>query len=101
MSREGSQTAITSASGALLDGHEVVAEHQFDRNGAQQIVLDLEIFEVDELGAIARGQRFGLGRSSCPTASGVAINVESVSHKVVTPCPRRPTRARRSAGKAR
>ena len=27
----------------LLDGHEVVAEHQFDGNRAQQVVLDFEI----------------------------------------------------------
>ena len=58
MSREGSLTAITSASALLLDGHEVVAEHQLYRNGAQQVMLDLEVLQVDELGAIARGQRF-------------------------------------------
>ena len=29
--------------GLLLDGHEVVAEHQFHGNGAQQVVLDLEV----------------------------------------------------------
>ena len=45
----------------LLDGHEVVAEHQLHRNRAQQVVLDLEVLQVDELGVIARGQRLGLG----------------------------------------
>ncbi len=44
----------------LLDGHEVVAEHQFDGDGAQQIVLNLEVLQVDELGMIAVGQRFSL-----------------------------------------
>ena len=45
----------------LLDGHEVVAEHELHRHGAQQFVLNLEVFEVDELGVIARGQSFSLG----------------------------------------
>ncbi len=44
----------------LFDGHEVVAEHQLDRNRAQQIVLNLEVLKVNELGLIARGQRFSL-----------------------------------------
>ena len=45
----------------LLDRHEVVAEHQFDRHGAQQVVLNFEILQVDELGVIASGQRLSLG----------------------------------------
>ncbi len=52
---------MTSASGLLLDGDEVVAEHQFHGNGAQQVVLNFEILEINEFGAIARGQGFGLG----------------------------------------
>ena len=51
---------MTSASCLLLDGHEVVAEHQLDRHGAQQVVLNSEILQVDEFGAIAFGQRLGL-----------------------------------------
>ena len=47
--------------GLLLDGHEVVAEHQLDRHGAQQVVLNLEVLQVDELGVVAARQRFGLG----------------------------------------
>ena len=45
----------------LLDGHEVVAEHQLDGHGAQQVVLDAEVLQVDKLGAIARGEHFGVG----------------------------------------
>ena len=45
----------------LLDGHEVVAEHQLHGHGAQQFVLDLEVLQVDELGVIAARQSFGLG----------------------------------------
>ncbi len=44
----------------LLDGHEVVAEHQFHRHRAQQVVLDLEVLQVDELGVIALGERLGM-----------------------------------------
>ncbi len=47
--------------GPLLEGHEVVAEHQLDGHGAQQVVLNLEVLQVDELGAIARGERFRMG----------------------------------------
>ena len=45
----------------LLDGHKVVAEHKFHRNGAQQVVLNLEVLQVNELGAIALRQQFSLG----------------------------------------
>ena len=47
--------------GVLLDGHEVVAEHELDGDGAQQFVLNLEVLQVDELGVIAAGEGFGLG----------------------------------------
>ncbi len=47
--------------GLLLDGHEVVAEHQLDGDGAQKVVLNLEVFEVNEFGAIAGSQGFSLG----------------------------------------
>ena len=76
ISREGSLTAITSASGLLLDGHEVVAEHQLDGHGAQQVVLNLEVLQVDELGVIARGERFGLGALVLArSGSGIAIRL--------------------------
>jgi hypothetical protein len=65
MRREGSLTAMTSASSLLLDGHEVVAEHQLDGDGAQQVVLDFEVFQVDEFGAIARARASAWDRSSC------------------------------------
>ena len=58
--------------GPLLEGHEVVAEHQLYRDGAQQVVLNLEVLQVDELGAIARGEHFRMspfvlpgGQRSC------------------------------------
>ena len=51
---------MTSASAVLLDGHEVVAEHQLHGHGAQQVVLNVEVLQVDELGVIAVGERFGL-----------------------------------------
>jgi hypothetical protein len=44
----------------LLDGHKVVAEHQLDRHGAQQVVLNLEVFQVDKVRAIAPRQGFSL-----------------------------------------
>ena len=47
----------------LLDGHEVVAEHQFDGDGAQQVVLNLEVFQVDEFGAIAPAPGLQPGRA--------------------------------------
>ena len=47
--------------GLLFDGHEVVAEHQFHRNGAEEVVLDLEVFEINKFGAIACRQGFSLG----------------------------------------
>ena len=37
----------------LFQRHEVVAEHQVDRDLLEQIVLQLEIVQVDELAAIA------------------------------------------------
>ena len=61
MRREGSLTAITRASWLLLDGHEVVAEHQLHGHGAQQVVLNLEILQINEFGAIARCQGLCLG----------------------------------------
>ena len=33
--------------------HEVVAEHQVNRDGLEQIVMQLEVMQVDELAAIA------------------------------------------------
>ena len=47
----------------LLDGHKVVAEHQLDGHGAQQVVLNLEVFQINEFGVIALRQRFRLGAS--------------------------------------
>ena len=58
------------AFGLLLDGHEVVAEHQLDGHGAQQFVLNLEVLQVDEFGAIAAGQRSAVARSSWTFCSG-------------------------------
>ena len=44
----------------LLKGHEVVAEHQFHRHGAQQVVLDFEVLQIDKLRVIAVRQRLSL-----------------------------------------
>ncbi len=45
----------------LFYRHEVVAEHQLDGHGAQQLVLNLEVLQVHELGVIALRQEFRLG----------------------------------------
>ena len=42
-------------------GHEVVAEHQVHRDGAEQLVVDVPLPQVDELAAVAPGQLLGLG----------------------------------------
>ena len=49
--------------GLLLDGHEVVAEHQFHGHRAQQVVLDLEVFQINKLGVIACCQAPQPGRA--------------------------------------
>ena len=46
----------------LLDGHEVVAEHQFDGHRAQQVVLNFEVLQIDELGVIAKRRALRHGR---------------------------------------
>ena len=38
-----------------LQRHEVVAEHQIDRDGAEQVVIDAGFPQIDELAAVARG----------------------------------------------
>ncbi len=40
-----------------MDGHEVVAEHQVDGDGMEQIVIDADFAQIDELAAVALGQR--------------------------------------------
>ena len=42
-----------------LNGHEVIAEHQVDRNGVEQVVIDADHLEVDEFVIIALGNRAG------------------------------------------
>ena len=42
--------------------HEVVAEHQVDRDGVEQIVIDLAFAQIDVLAAIARRKRLRLLR---------------------------------------
>ena len=54
----------------LFDGHEVVAEHQLYPHGGHQFVLNLEVFEVDELGVIARGESLSLGALVGSRAAG-------------------------------
>ena len=68
----------------LLERHEVVAEHHVDRNGLEELVLDLEVLQVDELGVIAARETFGalgfgervVGERGCYGGS----------HLVQTPC---------------
>ena len=54
----------------LLQGNKVVAEHQVHRNRTKEFVLDMVVFEVHELTAVAPGQiaraRLGIriGRST-------------------------------------
>ena len=43
----------------LLQGHEVIAKHHVDGHAAEELVLDAEVLQVDELAAIAMGQRLG------------------------------------------
>ncbi len=84
----------------LLDGHEVVAEHQLDRHGAQQVVLNLEVLQVDELGVIARGQRLRPGRARPRTGGKRNRKDGGLSHGLPLTsarlCP-----AKRWAGRAR
>ena len=43
-----------------LDRDEVVAEHQVDRDGMEQVVIDALFPKVYEFAAIARGDRTGV-----------------------------------------
>ena len=73
--------------GLLLDGHEVVAEHQLDRHRAQQVVLDLEVLQVDELGVIARAPapRPGRARLGRCQRHGRQRDYCCVSHRWINP----------------
>ena len=44
-----------------LEGHEVVTEHEVDGDGAEEVVLDGAVAEVDEFAAIAGGDGAGFG----------------------------------------
>ena len=57
----GSARAISRVPFCALQGHEVVTEHQVDRDGAEQVVVDGAVAQVDELAAIARGDGLRLG----------------------------------------
>ena len=46
----------------LVQGNEVIAEHQVHRDLFEQIVVQLEIVQVHELAAIAPGDVLGLGQ---------------------------------------
>uniref|UniRef100_E6QI37 Uncharacterized protein n=1 Tax=mine drainage metagenome TaxID=410659 RepID=E6QI37_9ZZZZ len=46
---------------ALFEWDEVIAKHQLDGNGAQEVVLDFEVLEVGKLGAVAARELLGLG----------------------------------------
>ena len=43
------------------EGHEVVAEHEVDGDGAEEVVIDGAFAEVDEIAAVAGGGGAGLG----------------------------------------
>ena len=49
-----------------LQGHEVVAEHQVDGDGAEEVVIDGAFAQVDELAAVARGDGCAPARCSAP-----------------------------------
>src|SRR5580692_3355347 len=59
----------------LLERHEVVAEHQVNGNGFEQIVVQLEVMQVDELAAITPRdilrpfQFLGVGAGRCRPVS--------------------------------
>src|SRR5579863_3102570 len=42
-----------------VDRHEIVAEHQIDRDGVEQVVIDVGYLQVDEFVIVALGQRAG------------------------------------------
>ena len=44
-----------------LEGHEIVTEHQVDGDGAEKVVVDGAVAQIDELAAIADGDSLGLG----------------------------------------
>ena len=44
-----------------LEGHEVVAEHEVDGDGAEEVVIDGAVAEVDEFAAVAGGDGLGFG----------------------------------------
>ena len=44
-----------------LERHEVVTEHEVDRDGAEEVVLDGAVAEVDEFAAVAQGDGLGFG----------------------------------------
>ena len=103
ISRLGSLTAMTSAVVDLLEGHEVVAKHQLDGDGAQQLVLDLEVLEVDELGVVTVGEGLGLGALVAGVGRGRGCGHGHYVDSVIraTSYIRPPARAKRWAGRAR
>ena len=63
--------AIDRRPSLLLQRHEVVAEHQVDRNLAEQLVLDVKVLQVDELAAIAPRQVLARARLRPAVATGL------------------------------
>ena len=72
---------MTSMIVLLLDGHEVVPEHQFHGHRTEQVVLDPEVFQVNKLGAIAGGEGLGLGAFVHAHYSGARRTDCGVCHK--------------------
>ena len=57
----GSARAISRVPFCALEGHEVVAEHEVDGDGAEEVVIDGAFAQVDEFAAVAGGDGLGLG----------------------------------------
>ena len=76
----------------MLDGHEVVAEHQLDGDGAQQFVLNFEVLEVDEFGVITAARASAWARSSTAAGTGSGNTAVLFGHSwtsyIPLACPR-------------
>ena len=46
----------------LIQRHEVITEHQVNRDLLEQIVMQLEVMQIDELAAVAAGDVLGFGQ---------------------------------------
>jgi hypothetical protein len=81
----------------LLQRHEVVAEHHVHGDGLEELVLDLEVLQVDELGVVAAGEHLrALGLGECVVAvrdgdrdGGHGVGLSGLNFSASTARPRR------------